>query len=315
MIADASRDDAPLAGRRRLGAFLPFGPPLRLRRGDLPASTRHGRDCRGATQRARVNIPHSDGRCPRQLVASLSAGWLLHALEARASEERHPEVLLERRQAAPVREPIRAESGPSAADEAIEADEPAGHEPAVPDDVERQVQGRAEHIAPQPVETGPPRHHGQQHQQLVGMKRQHDALHPALEVVPQERRRAQAALLLEHQVVEDVIEVDQESAGRESHGERRVSGEVIGRRTRDGRRDEMSAGTHAARPLMPLELLMTTPGRSASRNAASVCHTDGDHPENHRLAHFGWGTTARRGPAVSGKPMRAMSEIRAAAMT
>src|SRR6266511_5383942 len=77
------------------------------------------------------------------------------------------------------------------------------------------------------------------------MQRQHDTPDPSLEVVAEERGRAQVALPLEHHVVEHVVEVDQEAPGEETGGQRRTSRAGIHGGTGHGRGDEMSAGAHA----------------------------------------------------------------------
>src|SRR5262249_23679042 len=135
-------------------------------------------------------------------------GRLRRALEAPPSEERHPEVLLERRQPGPVYESIGTEASAGADREAVEVDETARHQPAVPEDIKRQVERGAEHVAPQPVAMEEPGKECQQRCQFVRVKRQDDALYAPLEVVTLERGRPKVTLLLEDQIVEDVIEID-----------------------------------------------------------------------------------------------------------
>src|SRR6266571_1067267 len=77
------------------------------------------------------------------------------------------------------------------------------------------------------------------------MERQDDTPDPSLEVVAEERRRAQVALPLEDHVVEHVVEVDQEAPSEETGGQGRTSRAGIHGSTGHGRGDEMSAGAHA----------------------------------------------------------------------
>src|SRR5437867_3586169 len=77
------------------------------------------------------------------------------------------------------------------------------------------------------------------------MERQDDTPDPSLEVVAEERGRAQVALPLEDHVVEHVVEVDQEAPGEKTGGQGRASRAGIHGGPGHGRGDEMSAGAHA----------------------------------------------------------------------
>src|SRR5262245_22976867 len=141
----------------------------------------------------------------------------------------------------------------------------------------------------------------QQRYQFVRVKRQDDALHPPFEVVAQECGRPKVTLLLEDQIVEDVIEIDQESTDRESGGQGHVSRTQIDGGTRHGRGHEMPAGAHVAPFSLRFDVFNPAPCardrapfQYATRNTGSRA--------TGRTDHLVWGTTVGRGPAVSGKP-------------
>src|SRR6266508_371408 len=138
--------------------------------------------------------------------------WARHGLlESRALEERHPETLLEGGQAPGISESLGEKAGSGPAGEAVEVNEATGHQPAVEDDVEREVQGRTEHITPQPVAVAQPREQHEERQELVRMQRQHDTPASSFEIVPKKGGGTQVALPLEDHVVEDMVDVDKET--------------------------------------------------------------------------------------------------------
>ena len=77
------------------------------------------------------------------------------------------------------------------------------------------------------------------------MEKEHDALDPTGEIVAEKRPRVQVALTLEHDVVDGVVDVDEESADGNAGGERPGAGDSGSGGAGGNGGDEMTARTHA----------------------------------------------------------------------
>jgi len=81
-------------------------------------------------------------------------------------------------------------------------------------------------------------------EQLVRVQRQHDPPDPALEVVLEEGRRPEVAPPLEDDVIEDVVDVDEEAAGRQTGNEADAPRRRVHGGAGNGRGDEMASRAH-----------------------------------------------------------------------
>ena len=128
--------------------------------------------------------------------------------------------------------------------ERVEGGDRVRRDLAVHDDVERQVHQGAQEVGGHERCVRPQRDRREPREELVRVEDQDRAAHASLEVVAEKRARTEIPLPVEDDVVERVIEVDEESTGRDARRERRRAGDVCGRCARGDGRHEMSARAH-----------------------------------------------------------------------
>ncbi|PYM23395.1 MAG: hypothetical protein DMD80_26280 [Candidatus Rokuibacteriota bacterium] len=171
--------------------------------------------------------------------------------------------------------------------EAVEGDDRARRDLPVEGEVQRQVQRRPQQVRPEPEGSGPPRGEAEQREELVRVQQEHGVPRAAFDVVAQERVGRQRAIALEEDVVGDVVQVDEESAGRDGSGGRPRPGEGRGAGTGDGGGDEVASRAHA--PILT---------QRACRHAKSLFGGRRRAPDAQRRA--------RNGTATSGPTTRAI---------
>src|SRR5262249_36054097 len=127
---------------------------------------------------------------------------------------------------------------------AVEGHDRSRRDVAVEPQVERQMQRRAPQVGPQPERAGPPRDHPEEREQLIRVQHEHRPLRTSLDVVAEKRVGCQAAIALEEDVIDGVIEIDQKSTGGDRCGGCPRPGEHCGPGARDGGGDEVPSRTH-----------------------------------------------------------------------
>ena len=101
---------------------------------------------------------------------------------------------------------------------AVEGDDAPWRQLAIERDVERQVHQGAHEVAPEQGRVRPPRECAEEREQFVRVQHQHGPSRAPLDIVAEEGARPQVTLPLDHDVVREVIEVDEEAAHGDAEG-------------------------------------------------------------------------------------------------